>query len=138
MNWYEVWTHVLDEIEAQPEIAAVMGDAIFLDGQRAIEIPSMTCLFVTDEEDELFAPMQWQFDIYTRTLGEMVRVEKALRLLLHRNTYAAIGDVRMFAEFLDGRLLTGPERDPYFRRSLDFRLEPVRSRYYRPQAIGGS
>lgn len=134
MNWYEVWINALEAIAADMDVQAVLGapPAIYLEGEREPEVPSMTALLVTDTEDEVYAPVDWQFDLYTDTLDEMVFVEKALRRLLNQPLPVTLGNAELTSEFLGGQLLRGPEPDSYFRRILEFRFTPVRSRYYRP------
>lgn len=138
MNWYAIWTAIVAALELDPEIGAVMGsDTIWLDGERPLQVPSMTALLVVNTESEMWAPADWQFDIYTRTLEDAVRVEQALMRLLNQPMAVAMGDAEFTAEFQTGQLLRGPHTDPYFRRQLEFRFTPVRSRYYRPQPVGG-
>lgn len=132
MNWYEVWTNVAAAVLADDEFAAVMGTALYLAGSRAVEIPSATALLVVDTESEVWAPAEWQFDLYTRSMEELMAAEKALRRILNQPLQVTLGDAKVTCEFLSGQLLHGPERDPYFRRLLEFRFTPVRSRYYRP------
>lgn len=136
MNWYETWVGVLNTLSDDPELQGVVGTAIYLNGEREIELPSLTALLVTNEEMELDAPADWQFDAYGATLGQVVTMEKALMRLLHREGTRDIGGVLMFSEFIEGRTMNGPEPDRFYRRSLDFRFTPARSRYYRPTLAG--
>lgn len=132
MNWDLVWTDgIVPAIEADPDVQDVLGGAIYLDGVREIEVPSMTALYITDTEEETFAPVDWQFDIYTAALDDALRVERALRRLFHRSTQYWLGPFFLFSEFVDGRELNGPAEDPFYRRSIDFQFRPVRSRYHR-------
>lgn len=143
MNWFEVWSHVLEAFEADADISEVMlisaeeGQAIFLDGERAFRVPSITALLVVDTEDELWAPTDWQFDIYTRTVDESQQVERAIRTLLNQPLPVTLNDAVLRSEYLAGALFRGPERDSYWHRRLEFRLTPARSRYYRPTLAGG-
>lgn len=138
MNWWEVWTNVLAALEADADIAEVMGEAIFLDGDRAIEIPCITALLVVNLEEEVYAPADWQFDLYTNSMDQLIQVEKAMMRLLGQPLPVTLEEAELSSEFIAGTLLRGPERDPYYRRTLEFRFTPVRSRYYRPQLAGGS
>lgn len=132
MNWYEVWTNIAAAIAANATITGVVGENFRLAGDAAVQVPSLIALLVTDSEDELYAPADWQFDIYAYSLGEVMTVEKELRRMLNQPLQVALGDADVTCEFVGGQLLRGPERDPYFRRLLEFRFTPVRSRYYRP------
>lgn len=140
MNWYETWTHIVADLETDPEIVSVLGEGeecgIFLAGERELRIPSMTGMLVTDIEGEVWAPADWQFDIYAFSLAEIVRVERAMRVKLNQPLTTTMGGVSFASEFISGQLLRGPQTDPYFRRLLEFRFTPVRSRYYRPQPVG--
>lgn len=138
MNWWEIWSNALAAMEAEPDITEVMGDAIFLEGDREIVIPCINALLVVNTEEEVFAPAEWQFDLYTRTIEEVVQVEKAMMRLFNQPLYVVLGDARFTSELIEGTLLRGPYRDPYFRRQLEFRFTPVRSRYYRPSPAGES
>lgn len=140
MNWFEVWTHVAAAIEEDEEIGVVLGRgegmAFYLAGARAFQVPSMTALLVVDTEEEVSAPAEWQFDICTKTLDDAVVVEKALRRLFNQPLATQLGNAVFTAEFLAGQALRGPEENPFFRRVLEFRFTPVRSRYHRPQPVG--
>lgn len=146
MNWWEVWTNVLAALEAEPDIAEVLENddyesTIYLDGERAFEVPSMTVLLVVNLEEEVFAPADWQFDLYTRTMDELLQVERAMMRLLNQPLPVTLDGAELTAEFTagaGGTLLRGPERDSYYHRRLEFTFTPVRSRYYRPQPAGGS
>lgn len=137
MNWYAIWTGIVGALEMDEEISGVLAGAFWLDGERPFEVPSMTALLVVNTETEMWAPADWQFDIYTRTIEDAVRVEQAMMRLLNQPLAVAMGDAVFTAEFQTGQLLRGPHTDPYFRRQLEFRFTPVRARYYRPQPAGG-
>lgn len=145
MNWYAVWTFIVALIEGDEIVASVLGPSnpgnaplpFYLAGSRAFEVPSMTALFVSDTETELWAPFEMQFDLFLRSLEDVAKLEQALRRLLNQPLPIEVGDSVITAEFIEGQLLRGPEKDPYFRRILVFRFTPVRSRYHRPQPVGG-
>lgn len=140
MNWYAIWTHIVAAMESDEEMRAIIGSGeaskLFLAGSRAVEIPSVSALLVTNVEEEVFAPFDFQFDGYFSTLAELTRWETAMMRLFNQPMSVAMGEAEFTASFVSGQLLRGPLTDPYFRRQLDFRFTPVRSRYNRPQPVG--
>ena len=62
---------------------------------------------------------------------QLPEVERVVRWLFHHDTRVTIQGVHMWMEFVVGRTVTGPGRDRYFGRSLDFRATPIRQRYVR-------
>lgn len=141
LNWYAVWTAIVDAVEQDEEIGVVLGRgeacAFFLAGEREVQVPSLTALLVVDFETETEAPAEWQLDLYTKTLEDANEVETALRRLFNQPLSTDLAGVTFRAEFMTGTFgPRGPERDPYFHRQLEFRFTPVRSRYYRPQPVG--
>lgn len=140
MNWYAIWTNIVAGMEADEEMAAILGTGeeskLFLSGDRPVEINSVTALLLPNTEEEVFAPFGMQFDGYFRTLAEVIRWESAMMRLFNQPTSVVMGDAEFTSEFVDGQTLRGPLTDPYFRRVLEFKFTPVRSRYYRPQPVG--
>lgn len=135
LQWLLTWQAMVEAMEADSGITSVMGTPpstrIYMLGERQFEVPSITGLLVVETEDERWNPCEFQLDIYTRTVADMAAVEYRVRRLFHHDVRTTVGDMRMFAEFLAGRSSFGPATDQYFRRSLDFRMTPIRDRYVR-------
>jgi hypothetical protein len=131
MNWDRTWDAVATLLEADADITAVVGSAIYLDGERPYAVPSMTATLVVDTEGEVWAPADWQLDVYARTMTAVTRVERAIRRILDGPApIIEVDGVGVLTRFLAGRTTRGPETDQWYHRSLDFRLEPVRALYH--------
>lgn len=137
MNWYETWVAVRSVLVDDGPLSAVTNGRVVLKGTKNLILPCITALLISNREEEIDAPAEWQLDLYSERLDDVVAMEKAVMRLLHREGSTDIGGVEMFAELIDGRTLNGPDPDRFYRRSLDFRFTPVRSRYYQP-VIGES
>jgi hypothetical protein len=131
MRWPDVADAVIAALEADDDVAAIVGGSIYLQGNREWEVPSVTMVLIADTEEERFAPVEYQLDLYTKTMPSLVMLEAAVRRVLHHDVHTEVGGLRMWSEFTAGRSFFGPETDQYFRRSLDFRFTPIRSRYVR-------
>jgi len=127
VNWDAIWLEVLARLEGDATVASILGDRIYLWGDREFEVPSMTALLVVDTEDENWAPADWQFDIYARTFEDVVAVERAVRASLDRDWPIELGGHSFWTELVEARRLEGPSEDQIYRRSLDFRFTPARS-----------
>lgn len=140
MNWFDVWTHIAAAIEQDEEIGAVLGRgeamAFYLAGSRAFQVPSMEALLVVESEEEVDAPMEWQFTISARSFDDIVQVEKALRRLFPDQELVNLGSAEFRVAQLDGQMLPSPNADGVMSKLKEFRFTPVRSRYYRPQPLG--
>lgn len=130
MNWDAVFREgIKPEVEADPDITSVIGDAFFRAGTRQFQVPSMTAQMFVDFETENWAPADWQFTIYARTPALVYTVARAMRQLFHNPVQYDLGPFRLWSEFLDGRSQPGPDNDQYFGYSMDFRFTPGRSIY---------
>lgn len=135
MNWDDVWEDgVAPAILADAEIAGVIGDALYLAGTRAFEVPSITALLIVDTESENWAPADWQFDVFAKTQADLRQVCKALRRMFDTDVQQELGSFLLWTEFLDGRADVGPEAaTEHHRYSMDFRFTPGRSLYLTAQ-----
>lgn len=137
-RWAEVADAMSAAMLARPEITDVMGAAIYLDEEggegREFEVPSLTIMQVVDTESELWEHIDFQIDFYTRTLADIETVEQTVRWLFPDQGRVDLGGVQVFARFQSGRRIVGPGKGRWFGRSLDFRMEPIRSKYVRAAA----
>lgn len=134
MNWDGVWSEgVKPAIAAESDITDILGTAFFLAGTRQFRVPSMTARMFFDTEGENWAPAEWQFDIYARTLEQVKTIARAMRRRFHHPVQQELGPFLLWTEFVDGRGLEGPDNDQYFAYSMDFRFTPGRSIYLTDQ-----
>ena len=135
MTWDDVWAEAIaPTILADAEISSVIGDALYLAGSRKFEVPSITALLIVDTEGEVWAPADWQFDLYMKTQAQLRTAARALRRLLHAEVQQELGPFLLWTEFLEGRADVGPDDVQAFHRySMDFRFTPGRSLYLTAQ-----
>lgn len=139
MRWPAVWKAMVEAMQERPEITDVFGDppncAIYLEGaegeDREFQVPSLTGMLVVDTEVELWEVIDFQIDIWTQELETCWEIERVVRWLFHHDNRISLGDVNLWFSFVAGRTVVGPGKQKYFGRSLDFRAQPVRSKYLR-------
>lgn len=131
MRGLDAWVAAASVLEADDVISAIVGDAIYLAGDRAFEFPSIEGLIVVEDENERFAPVDIQFDIYTEGMVELEAVANRMHGLFHKDTRVEIGGLNMWAEFVPSGGPFGPTTQGYCRKSMDFRFTPIRRRYVR-------
>lgn len=136
LQYLRVWQAMVTAMQADSTIRSVMGTPpncrIYLGRvARQFEVPSIEGIPVVDTEEENWNPCDFQLDIYTKNMADLASVEYRVRRLFHHDVRTTIGGMRMFAQLLDARGFGGVTDQDYFRRSLDFRMEPIRDRYVR-------
>lgn len=127
MRWpwlVEAWTA---RLLADPALLQLLGGRHLyaMGSTRAIRIPSVQYLVVTDREEETFAPVRVQVDCWARTLSLEAQIERRIRALTHRNVFQMLEGERVLMRYMDGRTMPSP-RAGVVHRSLDFELEAVR------------
>lgn len=132
MRWDEVLSAIHAALEDESEITDVVGVGnIRTAGAREFVVPSLEVTVLSDDVTELWAPSDVQFDVFTRTMADLVTVERALRNLFDREGFVAIEGLPMWSFYLDGGPLEGPSLNVeggVFARALRFRFAPVRER----------
>ena len=132
------WAQVLEEVgivvAGDPTLSAIYGTSIRFEGSGVNAIPLLTYGVVVDTEDELWNPIVVQFDQWVADFEDLVSSEIQLRRLFNAPVPMALGDLTIWAEYLDGGALSIPDRDGYFGRAARFRLTPLRD-YYDPVPV---
>lgn len=130
MNWDTALPAILTKVEANADVQSVLGDppALYMAGEREFEVNSCEWQIISDTELELFNPILTQWDLWCRTMDELVTLEKALRSELHHDLPVMFGAVGMWSELVGARVLPGAggAGEGIHNRSLDFRFTPVR------------
>jgi hypothetical protein len=131
----EVWQAMVEAMEADARITAIVGDAIYLtDGEREFEVPSITGTLIASTQGERFTQSEWQLDCFGKTMQDAVDLGERIVRLFDRDVRAWIGGLRVWSRVTDEREFHGPVADKVYRRSLDIELEVIRSRYVREVA----
>lgn len=133
MRWDEVLTAVMTAAETDATLLSVakLEANIRLSGPKVYRIPLVEATVLSDDEGELWAPVDIQWDLFFGSMDDLVSAERALRDLFDREGVVEIEGLRMWAFFLEGAALEGPTLDDtndVFSRALRFRFAPVRER----------
>ena len=133
MRWDAAVAAWLVPIAADSVIQGVLGtDPEFnLAGERTFVIPSLEYSLISPAV--LFQEVYWrtliQLDMWTKTLADLVALEKALVRLLHYDVPVSIGAIPMWSEMQPGGVALAGAQDGTFGRSIDFHLTYLRARY---------
>lgn len=130
MRWPEVVEALIGAVEADPTLSAIFGAAVYKSGDRNLEVPSMEWTLISDTEGEKFNALRIQWDVFTRTDGELVAAERMLRFLFHHDVPTEIGGIPMWAQYTSRSDVPGL-RDGIRGSSTDFVFTPIRTRYVR-------
>lgn len=131
MRWPDVVTALLDTLEADAALSAIIGTAIYRsDDHRDFRVPSMEYTIISDVEEERFNPIRIQWDVFVRTDAHLIVCETRLRALMHHDLPTEIGGVKMWSQYA-ARQETQGLGDGIRGSSTDFVYTPIRSRYVR-------
>lgn len=130
MRWDTIVLEVVAAVAADSAIQGVYGtDPDFrLAGERDFVGEMMDYAIIPGVEGEVWETCILQFDFTARDLTRLRAVESALRALLHKECEHTIGGVKLFSRYDGSRRLEGAS-DGIFARSIDFRLEYLRTRH---------
>ncbi len=130
MRWDVVVGAWLTLIAADSDVTGVLGrpPELWMAGERDQKAPSMEWQLVADTENENYEVTLVQLDLLTRSDHALVKLERALRRLLHHDTPIVVDGHELWSQLVGGSPLQGP-KDGIHRRSLDFRLTYLRGKY---------
>lgn len=136
MKWDVVLERVRGAIQANPILDGLFpGARLRMAGPWSLErLPDMPLLehsLIADSETELWAPCVFQFDIFARTIDEVLLAERILRRLFHQDMPIDLDGLSMWAQYTPGgeAPLASPDRDGFFGRAIRFTFTPLRERY---------
>lgn len=133
MIWDQVMARVAGEVTTDAVLLALYGDTLIMAGTQQFQVPSIEWSLISDTEQELWAPMIIQFDIWAKEAEVNRRGEFRLRALYHKDLPVVLsGDLMMWTQFADATTLPVPDRAGIFGRSLRFRMTPLRRQYALP------
>jgi hypothetical protein len=140
-----VMTGVRALIMADPLAYEIVGAAIYEEGEREFQVPSITWTLLDEIPNaEVFHDIDIQFDPFTRSKGSLLTLQRRLHALLHRDVdwhlpssggfgsgfsagFSGEEIIRVRSQFVGARgtktaggVYGGP---------MDFRITAVRSRY---------
>lgn len=130
MRWDVVVDAWLGLVTSDTDVQSVLGEypEFWMAGDREHEVPSLEYSLISNGEGELWEVSDIQLDLFTRSIADLVELEKALRRLLHHDLPIEVSTGPMWSQFRGSRGLSGPS-DGVLRRGLDFRLTYLRDRY---------
>ncbi len=133
MTWDAAVADWLALVAADSVVKTVLGTApeFNLAGEHDFKIPSLEYTLISPAVPfrEVFWRTLVQLDFWTKTLPQLVTLEKALVRLLHYDTPLTIGTTPMWSQMIVGGTPLEGARDGTFGRSMDFHLIYLRDRY---------
>ncbi len=132
MMWDAVMERVRDEILANATLVGIFSSAFRMAGTGVQTVPSLEWTLISDLENELWAPMIIQFDLWTKDARSNREAELALRGLYHRDIPRVLADLRVWMEYNDGSQLATPDRSNIIGRAIRFKFTPLRRQYAVP------
>lgn len=129
MIWNTVMEHVLDTIRTQVPLPLRMA------GTGDQRVPGIEWTLTGDMENEIWAPMTIQLDIWTLNALANRRIERALRQFLHHDVPIIVDTFQFWTQYNSGVSTSTPGRNGFVGRSLRFTLTPLRHRYASPNTI---
>jgi len=134
MRWPELLAAIFAQIQSSALLTGVFGSSITDAEERDFKVPTLRINVITNIETENYEPSIIQFDVWTRNKSDQIIAETELRRLFHRDTPYTFQDVGVFSIYQSRTRLEGPQ-DGVLGVALDFRFEPLRSRYTAPIEI---
>lgn len=129
MMWDQVIQRVKVEVLADATLSGIFATAFRAAGTGEQEIPLIEWTLISDVENELWAPMIFQFDLWTKTAAQCRIAERAMRGLYHQDMPRMLGDLMVWMQYNDGSILAIPDRSNFVGRAVRFIFTPLRSKY---------
>lgn len=125
--WADAMPPLLDLVEADADVQAVLGSppALYMLGDRDHQVPSVEWSLLADAQGEVWGAALAQFDLFTQSMADMVRLERGLRRAAHREVLFVADGHQLISRLVGDGNLTGPN-DGVVRRRLDFRVQYIR------------
>lgn len=129
MRWDEILEAWTDRLAADPALLQLLGGVHIYPAAagRAVRVPSLEYLLLTDREDELFNPIGVQVDLFARGTKAAAQLERRVRVLTHHDVAQELAGERMWLQYLDGRSVSYEAEPGVVHRVLDFEFKPVRA-----------
>lgn len=128
MRWPDLLAAVFDELRASTMLTAIFGNSITDVEERDFKAPTLRVDILTNIETENYEPTLIQFDIWTRGKQDQIIAEEELRRMFHRDTPYILQGVGTWSRYEGRNRLEGPQ-DGILGVAVDYRFEPLRSRY---------
>jgi hypothetical protein len=128
MKWPDLLAAIYHECNASPILTAIFGTSITDTEEREFRVPTLRLDVISNVETENYEPTLMQFDIWTRRKQDQILAEAELRRLFHRETPYTIEGVGTWSRYEGRTRLEGPQ-DGILGVAVDFRFEPLRTRY---------
>lgn len=94
---------------------------------RPVRVPSVEWLVLDDALEEVMNPIRVQIDYWASNPGQIAKIERRIRAVLHRDTRRKVAGIDM-ATLYDSSFTPESEMPGVIHRLLRFRFEPVRVR----------
>lgn len=133
MMWHEVMERIIAIVRADDSLAMIYGGQ--LRQANAIgdfAVPGLEWTLIGDSETEIWEPVVVQFDQWVRKEDDLVRSERRLRGLFHKDLQFEVDNLLLWGQYLDGTSLPAPARSGVIGRALRFRFTPYRQQYGLP------
>ncbi len=128
MRWPDLFVAVYDACNASTMLTAIFGTSITDVEERDFKAPTLRLDILTNIETENYEPTIIQFDVWTRSKQDQIIAEEELRRLFHRDTPYILQGVGTWSRYEGRTRLEGPQ-DGILGVAVDYRFEPLRSRY---------
>jgi hypothetical protein len=129
MMWDHVMKRVVALILADTAMSNVCGAAVRMAGTGDLNNPVLEYFLITDGENELWAPFEIQFDLWTQSAQVNRDGERRLKQLFHRDVPYVLDDINIRSWYNDGAMLATPNRSNFHGRGLRFWFTPLREQY---------
>ena len=131
MRWPDLLAAIFDELRASTALGAIFGTSFTDAEEREFKVPTVRVNVIVNTQTENFEPTIVQFDVWTRNKQQQIIAEAELRKLFHRDTPYVISGVGVFGQYEGRTRLEGPQ-DGVLGVAVDYRFEPLRSKYTPP------
>jgi hypothetical protein len=129
MMWDHVMVRVTALMLADDILIALVGANVRMAGTGDHKVPLIEWSHIGDTQNELWAPISIQFDIWAHTMDDMRAIERRLHQLFNKDLPIDVGGLRMFSVYNDGSMLATPDRSNYEGRAVRFHFTPLREKY---------
>lgn len=132
MMWDAVLERAIARIKGNATLAEIFGDNVRMAGTGDLKVPSVEFTLLSDTNNELWAPILVQFDLWTDRAADNRQAERIVLSLFDLRVPGVWDDVMVMSDYVDGSTLASPARSGFSGRGLRFRISPLRQQHAIP------
>ena len=127
MDYHRIADPLLDLLEADADLTAIIGTAIYMAGERDFQVPSIEWMVISETHDEDMGDVLVQVDLFSYDADQLATMQSVVQRHWD-NRARTLAGVYIESSFEGGGTLPGADEGVHA-HFLTFRHRTVRERY---------